>query len=293
MTFCEVINFEIPEKVNLIMNIIFGILFLFVFVFLWVRWQERSGLFYPARDLYTSPAAEGLAFEEVNFLSAGNELHGWYIPASGSQVVLWMHGNAGNIADRLDQAVEMKRALGVSSLMFDYRGYGKSEGRPSEAGVYQDAEAAFRWLTETRGVNPRHIILYGHSLGSAASVDLALEGGVSAGGMVLESPFTSAADVARRIYFGLPVGLIMSVKLDNIGRIGEVKMPILVIHGVNDTVIPFNMGKELYDAAPEPKTFLPIAGADHSDCFDVGGESYWEAWRDLIKKSESRIQNPE
>jgi fermentation-respiration switch protein FrsA (DUF1100 family) len=275
------------------MNIIFGIIFLLVFLFLWVRWQERSGLFFPARDLYMSPAAEGLAFEDVHFSSAGNELHGWYIPASGSQVVLWMHGNAGNIADRLDQAVEMKRALGVSSFMFDYRGYGKSEGRPSEKGLYQDAEAAFKWLTETRGIKPGHIILYGHSLGSGASVDLALDEGVNAGGMVLESPFTSAADVASRMYLGLPVGLVMSVKLDNIGRIGGVKMPILIIHGVRDTVIAFSMGKKLFDAAPEPKTFLPIAGADHSDCYYVAPEEYWGAWRALIQESESRIQNPE
>jgi len=279
--------------VKFIMNIFVGLLILFVFLFFWIRWQERSGVFFPARDLYRSPASEGLAYEDVHFNSGGNQLHGWYIPASGSQVVLWMHGNAGNIADRLDQAVEMKRALGVSSLMFDYRGYGKSEGSPSEAGLYQDAEAAFTWLTETRGVNPRDIILFGHSLGSAVSVDLALKEGVEAGGMVMESPFTSAAGVARRMYFGLPVGLVMSVKLDNIGRIGDVKMPILVIHGVRDSVIPFAMGKKVFDAAPEPKSFLPVSGADHSDCFDVGGESYWEAWRDLIKKSESRIQNPE
>jgi len=279
--------------VKFIMNIFVGLLILFVFLFFWIRWQERSGVFFPARDLYRSPASEGLAYEDVHFNSGGNQLHGWYIPASGSQVVLWMHGNAGNIADRLDQAVEMKRALGVSSLMFDYRGYGKSEGSPSEAGLYQDAEAAFTWLTETRGVNPGDIILFGHSLGSAVSVDLALKEGVKAGGMVMESPFTSAAGVARRMYFGLPVGLVMSVKLDNIGRIGDVKMPILVIHGVRDSVIPFAMGKKVFDAAPEPKSFLPVSGADHSDCFDVGGESYWEAWRDLIKKSESRIQNPE
>jgi fermentation-respiration switch protein FrsA (DUF1100 family) len=279
--------------VKLLMNIVIGILFLFVFLFLWIRWQERSGLFFPARDLYRSPAAEGLAFEDVHFHSAGNELHGWYIPASGSQVVLWMHGNAGNIADRLDQAVEMKRALGASSFMFDYRSYGKSRGRPSEAGLYQDAEAAFKWLTETRGIDPRQIILYGHSLGSAVSVDLALEGGVNAGGMVLESPFTSAGDMARRMYFGLPVGLVMSVKLDNIGRIPDVKMPILVIHGVSDTVIPFSMGKKLFDAAPEPKTFLPVPGADHSDSDVVGGEAYWSAWKALLEDAERRTQNTE
>ena len=279
--------------VKLLMNIIFGVIFLFVFLFLWIRWQERSGLFFPARDLYRSPAAEGLAFEDVHFDSSGNELHGWYIPGSGGQVVLWMHGNAGNIADRLDQAVQMKRALGISSFMFDYRGYGKSKGRPSETGLYQDAEAAFKWLLEVKGFDPGKIILYGHSLGTAVTVDLALEKGAGAGGIVLESPFTSAADVASRMYLGLPVGLVMSVKLDNIGRIGNVKMPILVIHGTRDTVIHFSMGKKLFEAAPEPKAFLPVAGADHSDCYYVAPEEYWGAWRDLIQKSESRIQNPE
>jgi len=277
--------------VKILMNIVIIILVVFIFLFLWIRWQERSGLFFPSRDLYLSPAAEGLSFEDVHFDSAGNELHGWYLPASGSQVVLWMHGNAGNIADRLDQAVEMKRALGVSSFMFDYRGYGKSKGRPSEKGLYQDAEAAFEWLTKTRGIDPGNIILYGHSLGSAVSVDLALERGLNAGGLVLESPFTSAADIASGMYFGLPVGLVMSVKLDNIGRIGDVKMPILIIHGVRDTVIPFGMGKKLFDAAPEPKTFLPIANGDHSDCYYVGAADYWSAWRALLDQVQSPMSN--
>jgi len=270
--------------VKFLMNIFIGAVFVLVFLFLLARWQERVGLFFPSRELYTNPASEGLPFEDVYFKSAGSDLHGWYIPASGRQVVLWMHGNAGNIADRLDQAVKMKRALGVSSFMFDYRGYGQSTGRPSEEGLYQDAQAALEWLTEVRGVHPREVILYGHSLGTAVTVDLAVKRGKDSGGMVLESPFTSAADMARKIYFGLPVGLIMSVKLDNIGRIRGVKMPILVIHGVSDTVIPFAMGKQVFDAAPEPKTFLPVAGGDHSDCYVVGGEAYWGAWRGLLEQ---------
>jgi len=280
--------------VKSLMNIVIGAVFLLFSLFLLARWQERVGLFFPTRDLYKSPASEGLSFEDVHFKSVGNELHAWYIPASGGQTVLWMHGNAGNIADRLDQAVQMKKTLGVSSFMFDYRGYGRSGGRPSEAGLYQDADAALKWLTETRGVHPRNVILYGHSLGTAVTVDLALGGGRDAGGMVLESPFTNAADMARRIYFGLPVGLIMSLKLDNIGRIGDVKMPILVIHGVSDTVIPFAMGKQVFDAAPEPKTFLPIAGGDHSDCYIVGREAYWSAWKGLLEQIQdpkSKIEN--
>jgi fermentation-respiration switch protein FrsA (DUF1100 family) len=275
------------------MNIFLGVLLLVIIIFLWAKWQERNGLFFPAKDLYTSPAAEGLAYEEVHMNSAGNELHGWYLPASGDQTVLWMHGNAGNIADRLDQAVSMKRALGVSSFMFDYRGYGRSQGRPTEKGLYEDAQAAFAWLTDVKGHSPGDVILYGHSLGTAVSVDLALGNGSGAAGLVLESPFTNAADMARKVYFGLPVGLIMSVQLDNIGRIGEVKMPILVIHGVDDSVIPFGMGKKLFDAAPEPKAFLQVEGGDHSDCYIVGAARYWEAWQALLEDAGRRTQDTE
>jgi len=278
--------------VKLPMNILVGAAFLLILLFLWARWQERSGLFLPSRDLYHTPASQGLAFEDVHFLSAGSELHGWYIPAEGSQVVLWMHGNAGNIADRLDQAARMKRELGVASLLFDYRGYGQSVGRPSERGLYEDADAALRWLTHDRGVSPRDVILYGHSLGTAVSVDLALGGGREAAGMVLESPFTNAAQMARKIYSGLPVDLLMTVKLDNIGRIGKVTMPLLVIHGVSDTVIPFAMGKKVFDAAAEPKTFLAVPGGDHSDCYIVGGETYWSAWRGLLEQVRAQRPKP-
>ena len=123
------------------------------------------------------------------------------------------------------------------------------------------------------------------------AVDLALGEGRDSGGLVLESPFTSAGEVAKMLYHGLPVNLFMSLKLDNTGRIGRVSAPVLVIHGVDDATIPFAMGREVYEAAPEPRAFLPIVGADHSDCYLVGGEKYWEAWRELMEKSESRSQN--
>lgn len=266
---------------KLLANTALVLLVLVVVVLLWARWQERTGLFFPSLDLYRSPASEGLAFEDVHFASDGHELHGWYLPGPDERVVLWMHGNAGNISDRLDQAVRMKEALGVTSFMFDYRGYGQSSGRPTEKGLYSDAEAAYTWLLREKAVDPGDIILYGHSLGSAVAVDLALGAGSGAAALVLESPFTSAARMARHLYFGLPVGLIMSVRLDNAGRIGSVRMPVLVIHGVEDATIPFAMGREVFDAAQEPKSFLPVEGGDHSDCYIVGGDAYWQAWREL------------
>jgi len=253
----------------------------------WARVQERRAVFYPSPDLHTTPSDAGLPYEDVTFPSDGNELHGWYLPGRDEHVVLWMHGNAGNIADRVEMAAVMREKLGVSSFLVDYRGYGKSTGRPTEKGLYEDAAAAFKWLAEEKGTNPTSIVLYGHSLGSPVAVDLALGAGKDAGGLVLESPFTSARDIARMIYGGLPVDRLMSLKLDNIGRIGDVSMPVLVIHGVADNTIPFAMGKKVFDSASEPKQFLPVAGADHSDCYIVGGEKYWNAWKSLMDK----IQN--
>jgi len=261
--------------------------FLFLLVFLlfsYVRVQEKRALFFPSGDLHTLPSDLELPFEDAWVLSGGQRLHGWFIPGAGRDAVLWLHGNAGNISDRLYHAAAMTRELGASSFLVDYRGYGKSEGRPTEKGLYEDAAAAFGWLVKEKGIDPSSIILYGHSLGSAVAVDLALREGKGARGLVLESPFTRAGDVARILYNGLPVDLLMSVKLDNIGRIRKVSMPVLVIHGINDTTIPFSMGREVFEAAREPKAFLPVAGADHSDCYMAGGEVYWGAWREILKK---------
>jgi fermentation-respiration switch protein FrsA (DUF1100 family) len=268
-------------------NIILTILILVVALFAWARLQERSNLFFPSGDIFQTPGDHGLDYEDVRFDSNGNSLHGWYIQGDEKQVVLWLHGNAGNVADRADMAAAMNRALGVSSFLFDYRGYGLSNGRPTEKGLYEDAAAAYRWLTESKGIAPGDIYLYGHSLGSVVAVDLALGEGEDAGGMVLESPFTSARDMARMIYSGIPVDLLMSLKLDNTGRVGKVAAPVLVIHGDADLTIPFEMGRKVFDAATEPKRFLAIPGADHSDCYVVGGALYWEAWERLLQNPES------
>lgn len=274
----------------IVMKIAILIVVTVLILFTWARVQEKSALFFPTADLHTTPADVGLPYDDVSLMSHSNKIHGWYLPGPDTRVVLWMHGNAGNIADRVGMAAVMNRKLGVSSFLVDYRGYGRSEGRPTERGLYEDAEAAFMWLTEKKGIDPSSIILYGHSLGSAVIVDLALGTGKEAGGLVLESPFTCARDMARLIYGGLPVDWLMSLKLDNAGRIQGVTVPVLVIHGVEDGTIPFAMGKKVFDSAPEPKTFLPVVGADHSDCYIFGGEKYWEAWKDFIEETGAGIK---
>lgn len=252
-------------------------------LFGWVRWQERAAVFFPTRGIDGYPRGIGLSSEDVFIETAdGLRLHGWYVQGTSPVTVLWLHGNAGNIVDRLDILEAMTDHLGVSSLLFDFRGYGISEGRPSERGLYADAGAAFRWLTGVKGVAPGNVVIYGHSLGTAVAVDLSLGAGRAAAAAVLESPFTSARGMARMIYGGLPVHLLLSVRFDNEGRIGKLSMPLLVIHGEADTVIPIAMGRRVFEAAPEPKRLLAVPGGDHSDCFLAGGEKYWQAWRDLL-----------
>jgi len=242
-------------------------------------------LFAPGRELLGDPSRYQIPFEEVIITTeTGLELHGWYVDGSGS-TVLWLHGNAGNISDRLDILAEMTRKLNVSSLLFDYRGYGKSGGKPSIKGLNADSIAAMKWLEEEKGTDPGSVVVYGHSLGSVIAIDLAIRKEGKIGGLVLESPLTSARDMARELYYGLPVDLLMSLKLDNIGKIGKISTPLLVIHGDADEVIPFRMGRELFESAHEPKKFLSIPGAGHSDCFIVGGESYWNAWKEFLVSS--------
>ncbi len=266
------------KKVKGFFSVVVFVLALFVLI----RWLEKISVFAPSHKIYTNPGEVGCAYEEVHFTSDGLTLNGWFLPGETDHTVLWVHGNAGNIADRVDMLAAMTRELKVSSFIFDFRGYGMSEGRPSEEGLYRDTASAFRWLTEQRGIKPGDVILYGHSLGSALTVDLSLDVGSSAGGIVLESPFTSVADMARALYGGLPIHLFLSMKLDNIGRVAGLDMPLLVIHGDSDHVVPFKMGKRVYDAAAEPKRFLPVPGADHNDCYVVGGDLYWDAWRVLL-----------
>ena len=252
-------------------------------LFLLARWQEKHAVFFPTREFLGEPSHFGLKYEDVYIsVGPGVKLHGWYVKGSTDNTVLWLHGNAGNISDRVEILVSMTQNLGVSSLLLDFRGYGKSTGKPSEKGIYTDAEAAFDWLVKEKKTDAGSVIAYGHSLGSAVAVDLAIKEKGKLGGIVLESPFTSAKEVARMMYGGLPVDLLMTMKLDNIGRINDTDTPLLIIHGESDEIIPFSMGQKLYESAPEPKTFLPVPGADHSDCYIVGGETYWNAWRDFL-----------
>jgi fermentation-respiration switch protein FrsA (DUF1100 family) len=216
---------------------------------------------YPAGD-WQPP---GLRFEDAWFeADDGTRLHGWYVAAEQPRaVVLFAHGNAGHLADRADLIGTLAGELGVSVLAFDYRGYGRSQGRPSEQGVLADARAARRWLARRAGVSERQIVLLGESIGGAIMVDLAAADGARA--LVLENTFSSLPEVAAFHYPWLPVRLLMRSRLDSVAKIGRYRGPLLQFHGDADQIIPLALGQRVFDAANEPKRLIVIPRGDHND----------------------------
>ena len=228
-----------------------------------------------------TPALLGLDYEDVALRAAdGVRLHAWFVRVAGARrTLLFLHGNAGNISHRLDKLAVLAD-LGVDVLLLDYRGYGLSDGTPDEPGTYRDADAAYAWLLGRR-VPPADLIVYGESLGGPIAVDLAARHAV--GGVVLESAPSSIIGVARHHYPFLPVRLFLSVRYDALARIGRVHAPLLILHSVDDEIVPFAMAEEIYAAASAPKRLVRLRGA-HNDCFVVSADVYQGALRDFLAR---------
>ena len=233
-----------------------------------VMWllQERF-IFFPqaGRDSVSTPAAQGLPYDDVEIATSdGQKLHAWWVPAERARgTVLLLHGNAGNISHRIDYAVMFMR-LGYSTLLVDYRGYGRSTGTPTEQGTYIDADAAWNWLAKNRQVQGRDIVLFGESLGGGVASWLAARHQVRA--LILASTFTSAVNLGSELYPFLPVRLVSRNRYETLQRLRDVRAPVLVIHSPQDDIIPFAHGQRLFDAAGEPKAMLTIAGG-HNEGF--------------------------
>lgn len=237
--------------------------------------MQPAMVFLPSRELAATPADWGLEYEDV-WLQAddGVRLHGWYLPYPGARrVLLFFHGNAGNISHRQD-SLEIFHRLGLNVLILDYRGYGRSEGRPSEAGLYRDARAAWDHLVEVRGVAPSDIVLFGRSLGGAVAAQLASQ--AQPGALILESTFSSARDMAREIYPILSWLIVRRFDLNTVERLGAVSCPVLVLHSRDDEIIPFELGRRVFEAAPEPKAFQALRG-DHNGGFLLSQPGYERA----------------
>ncbi len=249
---------------------------------LYLYFFQAGYIYFPFRELEGTPERVKLAFEDVSFAAEdGVKLSGWYVPAENARgTLLFCHGNGGNISHRLDSLIILN-ALKLNIFIFDYRGYGASEGEPFEEGTYLDAEAAWRYLTEERNVAPSGIVIFGRSLGGAIASHLAMKQTPRA--LILESTFTSVADMAAGIYWYMPVRLLCRFGYTTEKNAAEMKCPVLVVHSPQDDMVPYRLGRRVFDAAPDPKEFLEIRGG-HNDGFLITGGSYEKGLDAFISK---------
>jgi len=223
-------------------------------------------LYFPTERYDRTPPDLHLPYESVTLTAAdGVGISAWYLPCEGARgTILFCHGNAGNMADRLPTAWTL-RELGYHVLLFDYRGYGSSGGHPGERGSYLDAQAAWRYLVERRGVSPHRVVVFGRSLGGAVAVDLASRH--RPGALVVEASFTRLADVGAVHYPLLPVRLLCRLRYDSARKVPGITCPKLFIHARDDELVPFQIGRRLFEAAPPPKRFLATPGGHNTGGF--------------------------
>lgn len=246
-------------KVSIKVLIVIGLLVLFL------RYIEARTLFYPTKEVASFPDRAGLEFQDVFFTTTDNlKLNGWFIPGEDAEyTILFCHGNAGNITHRIEK-LRFFNELGCNVFIFDYRGYGKSPGKPSEAGLYKDTKAAYDYLL-SQGISADQIIGYGESIGGAAIVELALKEKMKA--MILDSTITNVKDMVKCTYPFIPYWLFSS-RFDSESKIRSIVIPKLIVHSLNDEIVSFRLGRKLYAAASEPKDFLQIYGGHNSNFYE-------------------------
>jgi len=244
---------------------------LLITILLYLYFNQDRIIFIPSTDVYATPDQFGLEYSLVRLeVEPGVVAEGWYFEAEGTQkTILFCHGNAGNISSRIGTA-QFLLELGTNVLLFDYRGYGNSTGKPDETGVYADARAFYDWLIVKKHVVPDDLIIFGRSLGGAVAVELARN--VTCGGLIIESAFTSTADMGAKLYPYIPTAMLVRHDFNSLAKMKELKMPVLVTHSPADEIIPFEMGRRLYDALETRKWFHELSG-DHNDLgyFDDSG----------------------
>ncbi|UCG63048.1 MAG: alpha/beta hydrolase [Candidatus Zixiibacteriota bacterium] len=253
----------------------------FAILSFYLYFNQKNMVFFPIKDLAVTPRDAAMDYENVTVLTGDSvKIHAWYVPgdSSSAKVFLFCHGNAGNISHRLE-TIEFLRQLRCAVMIFDYRGFGRSGGDPSEEGVYADARACYDWLVNGKGITPDDIVIFGRSLGGAVAVDLATR--VPCGGLVVESSFTSAADMARRIFPFLPTSMLLRYKFNTIEKIGAVSCPILITHSPEDDIVPYSMGEELFEKAGGSKRFVRLSGG-HNDREYLAQSDYRAAFIELL-----------
>lgn len=245
--------------------------------------MESRMIFHPILPIEQTPLHAGLKYEDLFFTARdGVRLNGWFVAhPEARETLVWFHGNAGNIGHRVENLRLLHDRLKVNIFIFDYRGFGRSQGSPDEAGTYLDGEAAFAVVRKRIG-NSGSVVLFGRSLGAAVATEMAIR--FAPQGLILESPFVSIPAMARLYFPLLPIGPFLRTRYDVEGKIRSLRAPLLVLHGELDAVVPLAQGKQVFAAAPEPKRFYVIPGADHNDTFIRGGEAYYETLRSFLEE---------
>lgn len=261
-----------------------GVLVLFsllIFFILYLKYYEKKGIYFPIKEIDLTPKEIGLEFEDVSFFSSdGTKLNGWYVPAKKSRAtVLFCHGNAGNIGHRIE-IIDMFFRLGLDVFIFDYRGYGRSQGNPSEEGLYLDAQSAYKYLIDKRNLNEESIVVYGKSMGANVAIELCSK--VRPAAFISESAFASAAEMGKKLFPFIPIKWFITIKYDALSKIKEINVPKLIIHSEDDEIIPFQHGRRLFEIAPEPKEFYKMHGG-HNDAIFLVRE-------DFVKRIDAFLQ---
>ena len=254
-----------PIVVRMLQSLLVILVSVWVLLSLLLYINQPKYVYFPYRELVATPQDAGLTYDEVHLTTADDiGIHGWFVPHEQPRAtLLFLHGNGGNISHRLEK-LAMYHQLGLAVFIIDYRGYGLSTGTPSEEGTYQDAEAAWSYLTRDRGITDQNIIFYGESLGGAVAAWLAARH--QPGAVILESSFTSIIDMGRHYYPYLPIRWISRFKYPTLDLIKQVHVPLLIIHSPTDDIVPYTQGQKLFEAANGPKSFLEITG-DHNNGF--------------------------
>ncbi|MGH7817011.1 MAG: alpha/beta hydrolase [Candidatus Binatia bacterium] len=263
-------------------QIFFAGFLLIAFSFMGCR-PEDSLIFHPSAEIVQTPRHAGLEFQDLFFTTAdGVRLNGWFIPHPEARATMvWFHGNAGNISHRVENIKLLYDKVKINIFIFDYRGYGRSAGSVSEEGTYRDGAAALDFVKKQLRVDVKNLIIFGRSLGAAVAAEMALR--FESRGLILETPFMSIREMAKTIFPILPIGALLQTRYDVVEKVGKIKVPLLVLHGDRDDVVPYEQGKKVFAAAGEPKEFYTIGGATHNDTYLVGGDAYFQRLRSFVE----------
>jgi len=253
-----------------------------LFIKLYFKYFERRAIYFPSYNMNSNPSMIGLAYQDIYFdTEDGVKLNAWYIPAKNPMAtLLFCHGNGGNISHRLE-SIRLFNELNLNVFIFDYRGYGRSKGNITEQGSYLDVKAAYNYILSHIEQDKNKIVIFGKSLGGAIAIDLAAK--VEAAALISESCFTSVIRIAQEIYPFLPVKWLCTIKYDSLSKIKTIPIPKLIIHSKNDEIVPFHHGKELFDAAQEPKEFYALTGL-HNDSFSVDEVGYKQRIKEFLER---------